>query len=53
MSQNDVCRRQILTSIVDSRTEQIQLFIMVVDHDNIGIQIKPRELTKPFMLISN
>ena len=43
---------QILTSKVDHRTERIKIFIIVVDH-NTGIQMKPKELTKPFMMINS
>ena len=34
MSESDVCRRQILTSKVDSRTERVKLYIMVVHPEN-------------------
>ena len=43
-------RRQILTSKVYLRTVRVQIFIMAVD---IGIQMRQKELTKWFMMISN
>ena len=42
-SESDVCRRQILTTKVDPSTGR----------EEIGIQMKQKELTKPFMMISN
>ena len=52
-SESDVCRRQILTPKVDPRYVRIKISIMVVYTHNIGIQMKRKELTKTFMMISN
>ena len=51
-SESDVCRRQILTSKVDPRTERVKIFIMVLDPYNIGIEMKRKMLTDIFMMIS-
>ena len=50
--QTKVYRRQILTSEDDLCFERIKIFIKVVDH-NISIQMKRKELTRTFMMISN
>ena len=41
-------RRQIMTSRVDPHTVTVNIFILV-----IGIEMKRKELTKRFMIISN
>ena len=50
------CRRQILTYKDGPILEKNKIFIMAVDH-NIGMgggfQMKQKELTKTFMMISN
>ena len=52
--ESDVCRRQILTYKDGAHTEGIKICTMAVDLlYNIGIQMKRKELTKTFMMISN
>ena len=55
MTESDVCRRQILTYTHYPRTKRIKIFRMVIDpkHNNIGIQMKLKDLAKTFMMISN
>ena len=48
-----ICRRLILTSQVDLRTVRVKIFIIAVDKFNICIQMRRKELTKTFMMISN
>ena len=50
--ESDVYRPQILTSKVDPRTEKNEKYIMALDH-KIVIQMKRKELTETFMVISN
>ena len=45
-------RHQILTSKNDPRNERLKPFIMAVDLQQ-GIQMKQKELSKQFMMISN
>ena len=52
MSESGVCGRQIPKFKVDPRSEIVKTFIMAETH-NIDIQMKRKELTNIFMMISN
>ena len=54
-SESDVCRCQILTYKDGPRTERLKIFLTAVHpyYSNIGIQVKQKELTKTFVMISN
>ena len=50
MLEYDVCRSQIMTAQVDPRTQRVNIYN---GRGLIGVQMKLKEISKTFMMISN